>query len=293
MRQDEYPGIFISADDAAIRTRRTHFWLLRIEIILLLATATVSVVWERLRDNPLAAATFLVGLLVLVFGVGGLRQIRKYDHAWFLLRATAESAKFEAWRFMMTVEPYSSGGEYQAESRLLDRLQQLLVDLRPEVTRYLSSANESPAITDVMRRTRELTLGDRRDTYNAQRLRDQRLWYSRRARRHAVREAYWFYSSWGLRVGAVLVALFTVFLGNFPVGIVGAVTTGAAAAQSWNNAQRHRELSQSYSVIAQELQILQERGGHVRTEDDLANWVLDTERTISREHTRWVVRRVI
>lgn len=76
-----------------------------------------------------------------------------------------------------------------------------------------------------------------------------------------------------------------------PIKLTGLLTTIASSFIAWLQVKQHQELSQSYSIAAQELGLILEQGQHIHTEEDFCAFVSDSENAISREHTLWVARR--
>src|SRR6266540_605568 len=151
MKSDEYPEMFRTYDEHAVRSQRTHFRSVLTELLLLLATAAIgSIPWgllPRWRDY----AAFGMGLvLFLIVIVGLMRLARKFDHLWFACRAVAESVKVESWRFMMKVKPYS-GQDREAMERFRVLLRELLDSAPPEAKSIVSNATAiAPQITETM-----------------------------------------------------------------------------------------------------------------------------------------------
>jgi hypothetical protein len=291
MRSDEYPEMYRTSDERAVKSQRAHFRTVQLEIFLLLTTAALgSLPWGSLptwRDY----ATFAMGLvLFLVIVVGLARFAWKFDHAWFASRAVAESVKIETWRFMTKAAPYS-GQDKEARDQFRAQLQKLLESAPPEAKSLVSAATAgAPQVTETMLRVRGLPIPQRKDFYQTNRLSDQRSWYATKADSNSRKEKFWFLTSLILQIAAAGVAL-SFIIAPSTLAPVGILTTAAAAGRSWSNAKSHRELSQSYGMISKELAVLADYSSTVGTEEDLARLVENTERTISREHSIWVFRR--
>ena len=60
---------------------------------------------------------------------------------------------------------------------------------------------------------------------------------------------------------------------------------------AWLQVKQHQELAQSYNLASHELSFILAQERYVRTDEDLSNFVLDSENAISREHTLWIARR--
>ena len=73
---------------------------------------------------------------------------------------------------------------------------------------------------------------------------------------------------------------------------MGVITTVAATATTWMHSKSFRELYQSYSMIAQELSLIESKANQIGSEEELETIILDTERVISREHSVVISRRL-
>jgi hypothetical protein len=143
-----------------------------------------------------------------------------------------------------------------------------------------------------MRLVRNETLEQRRSYYVKNRINEQKDWYARKADWNKSQGSMWFVIAWTLQVATAAIAIIVISFGDLFMNPVGILTTASAGMLSWIHARNYRELSQSYSLVAQELSLLEDRAKQVQTEEKMAEIVLDTERTISREHTIWLARRL-
>ncbi len=232
-------------------------------------------------------------LLLLMLAVNSVAQIRKYDRRWFACRAVAESVKVQTWRFMMKADPYSGNSDYAIlKSRFVDDVLQSL-NSQPEARLEIGSQLVGRTqVTPVMEEIREKSMNERRQLYVNERIQDQKVWYSKKASQNSKSESRWFYFSVALQALSAVVALVLVFYNDAPINPVGIIATAAAAGISWTNARSHRELSQSYGLVAQELAGLEDKASEATTEEALERLVIEVERTISREHTLWKARRL-
>lgn len=294
MELNDYPSLFKSSDSSAINARRKHFIIVRLRILLLLVVAGItSYSWNSLPDVGIFVAIFLASLLAISIALTAIMEIKKYDRIWFSSRAIAESVKTETWRFMTKVRPYDGTVQNsRAENLFLAHLDEILHRQQlvcSELTKHMKSGTQ---VTDYMRKARSSDLENRRSHYAEYRVSYQRKWYSLRVEQNDTQGSRWFYVGWGLEISTVVIAITTVSFAFF-LNLVGLFTTAAAGALSWAHARSYRELSQSYGLVAQELTLLEDRARHVSKEEELEEVVLDTERTISREHSMWLTRRLL
>jgi len=290
----DYPTLYRESDSSAINAQKRHFWLVRAKVALLLVIAGVaSIAWSQEPNLRTSAAIVLAIFLVVSIVLSAIMDMRKFDRVWFSSRAVAESIKTESWSFMMKVEPYDGTiSDSKAEERFLNRLDKIL-HLQPslcsELTPYLQ---QGPLITNYMRQMRNESLENRRTYYVQSRIHDQRSWYAKNAKWNKDREALWFIITWILQLAAAVLAIIVIGFRDLIINPVGILTTAGASALSWLHARSYRELSQTYGLVTQEIALLEDRANKASTEEKLAEIVLDVERTISREHTIWLARRL-
>lgn len=293
MEPNQYPSLFQVMDTAAVRDERAHFRVLRAEVLLLCATAAIaSVAWSRASVLSALGAIATAVVLILILGLGLLRQARRYDRRWFACRSVSESAKTETWRFMTRAKPYASADDSAAEKAFLGQIRSILENAAPEAKSAVAfSVPTTPQVTSYMRSLRGKPLNDRLKSYLEERVRDQRAWYAAKAAQNARREARWFLLTLCLQVFAAAMAVWVVTVPNPLANPVGLLTTIAASGGTWSNARGYRELAQSYGMVSQELGVLEDEATQITDANGFEIWVDKVEHTISREHTMWVRRR--
>jgi len=281
------------SDSSAIQAQKKHFRLVKAKIAFLLIIVVVtSLGWNQAPSLRTTAAIVLAIFLVISMFISAIMDMRKFDRTWFSSRAIAESVKTESWKFVMKVKPYDGDvPDSEAEDCFLDRLDELLHS-QPFVCSELVPNPQSTQITNRMRQMRSETFENRRAYYIQRRIHDQKDWYSKKAEFNKGQESQWFIVAWILQLAAAVIAIVVIGFSDLIINPVGALTTAGAGALSWLHARSYRELSQSYGLVAQELSLLEVRANQVSMEEKLTEIVLDTEKTISREHTIWLARRL-
>jgi SMODS and SLOG-associating 2TM effector domain 1/SMODS and SLOG-associating 2TM effector domain 3 len=289
MKDTEFPAIYQSADLAAIKSQRTHYRLILAQLALLVVVAAItSVNWDSFREP---AAIGLAILLLITVGLNALVFGKKYDKSWFLSRSIAESVKVESWKFMMRTPPYD-GSDNESGAKFVDRLKEIIGIQRPLPDDFLAQNPSTGEISKEMRSVRRGDIDQRKSFYLANRLNDQKTWYSKKAELNHSREQVWFFVFWGFQVLAAVIAIVVVAVGLPLLNPVGIITTIAAAAFSWREAKKFSELTQSYGMVSKELSLVGSKLEDVLTETSLQDLVADVERIISREHTVWLARRL-
>jgi hypothetical protein len=98
-----------------------------------------------------------------------------------------------------------------------------------------------------------------------------------------------------IATGAILVGVAAAIartagaIGFDIVGVIAATSFGSAMA--WAETRQFRPLATAYSRAAHELGAVSITFDHVTDEDDWAEFVLETESVLSREHGTWLSRR--
>ena len=142
-----------------------------------------------------------------------------------------------------------------------------------------------------MKDLRSRTFEERKRFYLDGRLRDQKLWYAKKANINTGDGNNWFWVTLVLQVSAVIIAVVQASAGSFIINIVPVLTTIAAAFAAWSQMKRHDELATTYSLAAQELVELEAIAGSLTQESDFPQLVEQVEETISREHSMWCAKR--
>jgi hypothetical protein len=216
--------------------------------------------------------------------------VRKYDRTWYSARAVAESVKTRAWRYMMRSEPYNNPEEESKRLFLAD-LQHIL-DQNREVTKELCDESATrDAISIKMQQIRGMELKERMKFYKSLRVENQRDWYALKARQNKNKAKKWFIALVVFNGLAIACALVRIALPKWIYLPTDVFAVAAASIVSWSQAKRFNELSTSYSLTAHEITIIHAQLDGVSNEDQLSNFVNDTENAFSREHTQWQARR--
>ena len=291
MKDLNYPGLFQGADTAAASAQKTFFLLQRIYLGSLIVGGLTGMLTSLFTGSALIwtytamAIVLAMGLLTLWIG-----RSRQDDNAWFDCRAIAESVKTATWRYMMIAPPFQ--GLDSIDQHFISELQEIR-NARPECQKYLAgiSVVSNPAITDLMREVRGDTFENRKLFYIAQRLCDQKVWYSRNAEMNARRGNRWFWGTACLQCVAVVVAIVQASTGGLGFNMVPVLTTCAAVVAAWSQMKRHDELKKTYALAAQELSELEAIASNLVIESEFPQLVEQVEEAISREHTMWCARR--
>jgi hypothetical protein len=288
-QQPEFPAMYRAANRASQGGQQLSVRLRAAQLLLLVLAAILGVMsldFEGLRWGGLLAA--------IAFAVAGLIEATivtvQPDKAWYQGRAVAESVKSLAWRYAVRGRPFSESDSAAgaADGVLAERIRQVLEDF--ETIRILPVTGVADEITDWMGRVRASSLADRKAAYERDRIENQRLWYSRKARWNQSRSVAW---SFGLLIVQTLGVVGGVLYGTGKINfdLLGVMAAIAAVAVAWLQVKQHATLTQSYSHAAHELSMIRILIPTIHSESDWARFVDNAETAISREHTAWRAKR--
>lgn len=291
----DVPALLRTSEAAAAASQRAYFRWLRAHLVLLAATAVVSA-WSPKSEQVDRCVSGIVAVLMFsAFILGLFHRISKFDERWFRARAIAENTKAAMWRFVMKpkpADPKLDDADEKAYLAELRRVRERFQDVDEELAKFSVPGEE---ITAAMRRIRTTSPAERAALYSKYRVNDQIDWYGGKAKANAVAEGRWFRAVLALESIAIIVAAArVVFHREYnPTGVIAAV---AACLLAWSQARRFADLANTYGVAHRDLiGVRDEVGpapGEAVSEDDLAQFVRETESTVSREHRLWVDRRI-
>jgi SMODS and SLOG-associating 2TM effector domain 3/SMODS and SLOG-associating 2TM effector domain 1 len=288
MRESDYPALFTSADATAKRAQRRHTRLVQINLVLIVSAALFGVI-EPINEKytvyaAIASAISLGAALTLEL----VSRFLRLERRWYEDRAIAESVKSAAWRYMMRVDPF---GEANADKRFISVLTEIADAYRDTATALHTRLDPAHQISNPMRRVRDMSFDDRKDTYLRQRVVDQINYYRFKSEKNARSATIWFWIGVVARGTAFLFALAAIKWPTEGARIVELLAAVAAAGTAWAQLGRHEEQAKSYGNAAQELMEVRKLIEDTQDEGTLKQRVVDAEGAISREHTLWMVKR--
>jgi len=291
LKFEDYPQLYQVSDSLAVRSEARYYWLVRLKIGLIVAAAIVaSVTFSLEPDLAELGGIVLAALLVGSMAFTVIMKIKNYDQIWSDSRAVAEYLKSETWSFMMSVGPYD-GKLIGENAKIFLERQRLALQKRPELCAHLTTDfEEAIQISDHMREIKNATFETRKEYYIRNRVRDQRLWYMRKAKWNRKQGDVWFVVGWALEVLAIIFAIIVINQRNLVVNPVGIVTAAGGGVISWINSRSYNEPADSYGFVAQELLLSEEKMKQMDTEEKLAEAVLGVEKITAREHMIWLAR---
>ena len=291
IKDRDFPSLYQSANQASLSAQRRYLCSQKCHIGCLIfgsaGAALATIV-------PIVAVKWIYIVLAIILAIGfvfnGLSHQRWSDKVWFDYRAISESTKTATWRFMMKASPFKN--DSTANQLFIEQLQKIR-ESRASNPKDLAQSLDANTqiISGFMSSIRQKSVDERKNMYLKERLRDQRAWYSNKAKFNSRKEDFWFYKVLVLQILAIALAIIWAASSSLPVNMVPFLMTCAASAVAWSQMKRYSELAQTYSLTAQELGEQETIVLSITKEDDLLTLVEQIEETISREHTMWYVRR--
>lgn len=292
MENIEFPNYYQAADKSSLKAQSNYVNILRADLISMVFASALSIYnYQNIEDRSIIyiISGFLL-LLSLVLTV--VIRTKRYEDIWYQGRALAESCKTLTWRFICCSEYFEANlTVLEVKKRFVSRIKELSTEFS-ELTKNLDSKILNlPIITPKMLDIRAKNTLERKEYYIANRINDQKEWYSNKAEYNIKKYNLWF----GIILLSQVVALISMVLiivnpyNNW--NIVGLFTTIASSAISWLQLKQHQELKQAYTTATQELNFIEALSEDISTEDELSRFILDSENAISREHTMWLAQR--
>jgi hypothetical protein len=292
VKSEDYPTLYVECNACAESNQKKHFQLLQVEILLLIAIAVLGALdWGKFPSFGILPPLIIAVSLAILFVFTVIMENKKFEKNWFTSRAVAEMVKRESWLYMMKAKPYNQQEDQEAKAKFKKFLKQI-VESQALPWTELTHDHEVTQITETMDKRRNAGFDQQKEFYVASRINDQRSWYARKAQINRIKDSRMTTLMWILLALGVALAFINIISNDLPNNAVGVATTASAVVLSWIGARSYRELSQSYSIVAQELSLVEDDAKEARTEDELKNTVLDAEETLSQEHKLWKIKRL-
>lgn len=283
----ELPGLYQSADQASLDAQKVYFRGLKWYLLLLISAAFVSYARpSNIIGALLSASLFLITLGILIF-----IRVKRPDDIWYNGRAVAESVKTMSWRWMMRAEPYEDCDNIELVSKqFINDLKAILRQNKSLSHSLQSTVAVNDPISLVMRQVRVLSVAERLAIYVDQRIQNQANWYWTKSRFNKRRARQWFWASVFLHASAIAMLLYRIKEPAFTLPVE-VVATAAGAVLTWLQARKHNELNSAYALAAHEIVLAKGESTAIHNEQQLSEYVVNSEAAFSREHTQWVARK--
>jgi hypothetical protein len=292
MEEKDFPGLYQASDTASLQAQNNYKNIIAYDLVSMIVASALAI-YNYQDTGPKLWIYVISGVLLLVsFTLTLVIRTKKFEDIWYQGRALAESCKTLTWRFITCAESFEVDLEKDiVKEKFISRLKEFSNEFK-ELNETLNAKTiVLPVITDKMWKIRNLNTLERKDYYIKNRINDQKNWYANKAEFNKKKYSNWFMV---IIVSQFISILSIAILIKFPESnwnLVGLFTTISASALSWLQLKQHQELKQAYTTAAQELNFIQASFGNVNSDVELAEFVLDSENAISREHTLWLAQK--
>lgn len=292
MEEKDFPGLYQASDAASLKAQKNYKGIIAYDLITMIIASALAI-YNYQDTEPKLWVYVISGIFLLVsFTLTLIIRTKKFEDTWYQGRALAESCKTLTWRFITCSESFEINlGKEVVKEKFITRLKEFSNEFK-ELNESLNTKTiVLPVITEKMWEVRNLNTLERKDFYIQNRINDQKDWYANKAEFNKKKYSNWFLV---IIISQLIAILSIAFLIKFPDSnwnLVGFFTTISASALSWLQLKQHQELKQAYTTAAQELNFIQASFGNVNSDIELAEFVLDSENAISREHTLWLAQK--
>jgi hypothetical protein len=283
------PGLYQSADTASVNEQKKYFKGITWYLILLIIAALFAYIADD-YPNPifkiLSTVLFLVTLFIVIW-----LKVSRPDDIWYNGRAVAESVKTRSWRWMMRAEPYVDSENVEImRKHFVNDLKTILKQNESLIGKLGIIASVEDPISETMIEVRKLDLSERFNFYKKERITNQALWYTKKAKFNKSKSEFWFWSTVGLHAVSIILLLYNIYEPKLklPIEVIAVV---ASSVLTWLQSKKHNELSSSYSLTAHEIVLIKSETTRIETESDLSDYIMNCENAFSREHTQWFARK--
>lgn len=285
MNHDDYPALFLDADNAPNKYQRRFLSLIQGEYVTLFLAAVFSM--SFLNDviyYLFYACVFVVGLIVLI-----ARALSKPEQWWYRCRALAESVKTLTWRYMMHATPFE-GDDAFAKQEFRKHLHEIFRENKETAKQITDDWSGNDQITKAMEDVRDQSRDERMAYYLAHRVEDQRDWYRKKSKANRAAARKWVWTSGACYVIAGSMVLTRIAFPNWPYWPIEPLIVVAASIVGWMQIKKFNELTAAYTVTAHEIGLIRPSADGVTSDDEFSEFVNDAEKAFSREHTLWLAR---
>jgi hypothetical protein len=281
------PAMYSAADKASRTSQALHFISFASEFGALILIAIINVA----LDNHECRVPCMVIAVLLFALVAVVRRYMAWERKWYQSRALAESIKTTAWRFSMKAAPFDVSETDEAATRRFRAFLAGILKANRHLGDVISASDVGESqITPEMRLLRIKSVSERTQIYQVDRIENQQRWYSNKSHSNASKRI-----RWSIAIALVFILLvFSIFSGSGAPNALSSkfdsILVLCTALIGWVEVKRYGELAASYAITSQEISIIKEQIEIVQDETSLSEYVNETERAFSREHTQWLAR---
>ncbi|MFZ3576279.1 DUF4231 domain-containing protein [Tenacibaculum finnmarkense] len=292
MKITDFPNYYQASDSTSIKSQKNYLNIIRVDLIAMIFAAFLAIysfqnVEYKFWIYSLTGLVLLIGLILTI-----ILKSKKFEDTWYQGRALAESSKTLTWRFTMCAEYFEFDLDASiVKERFIERIREVANEFKDLSKSMDSKILNKEIVTAKMLELRTLSMNERKEYYLSNRIKDQQDWYSNKAEWNKKRYNFWFWVIIASQTIAIISIVILIIKPESNWNIIGLLTTVASSAISWLQIKQHQEQKQAYTTASEELNFIKELSYKVKTEEELSEFILDSENAISREHTLWLAQR--
>ena len=282
-----YPAIYKGASALSEAAQKAYLRLLRSEYGLLIFAAGLAMVPEPPPLLQSAQTLIFIALAALLI----YRAKVKPEQDWYRGRALAESIKTSTWRYCMRAAPFEEADHVRIRrAEFRNHLREILAANRHIGDRMPPESAADDQITAEMDAIRALPFFERRQYYLECRIKEQRIWYTRKAGANKRASEKWVAACTVTYGIAIILLVIRPIVPEWTIWPFEPLIVIAASIIRWMQIKKFNELTSAYTLTAHEIGIIQGRLDDADSEHELSEFVNEAELAFSREHTQWVAR---
>jgi hypothetical protein len=284
----DLPGLYQIADSASQKEQRKYLSSI-IGYLCLLIVAALFAYFSADCPDPIlkiiSSLLFGLSLCIMIW-----QRVSKPDDTWYNGRVVAESVKTRSWRWMMRAEPYADCEQMEImRKHFINDLKTILKQNESLIGKLGIEASIKEPISEKMIQIRSLSIEDRFKIYRTERITNQALWYTQKAKYNKKQSFLCLLVTIGLHLAAIILLLYNIKEPHLklPIDIL---AVGASSALTWIQSKKFNELSSSYSLTAHEITLMRAEATFFSNENAFSTYIMNCENAFSREHTQWFAR---
>lgn len=291
MKRSDYPSLSQAASQASGEAQQRYMNVIRFDLVCMLLATALSI-YNYQAEESKRIVYIVSGILLLVsILLTLLLKIKKYEYTWYKARALAESGKSLTWLYICRTGNFSNGTEDDNQAQFVQSLKHLTEEFSDVQYELDPQILLLPTFSLQMTTVRAMDLNERLTYYLKNRVENQRMWYTAKAKETRSKYDFWFWIILVSQAISIVSVVVLILEPSFEWNLVALFTTISATAISWLQTKKYQELSDSYNAFARHLMFVMENARNIQTENRFAELVQEVEAALSQEHRFWLARR--
>jgi hypothetical protein len=285
-----FPAFYISTDKISIKSKKIYETVFLINLVLLVMASLLGTI--KIDDRFIGLFIKISGFIYFICSIlMFILLFVKFEKKWYTSRAITESLKSLTWKYMIGGEPFSlTLIQNDVDNSFIQILKELNNEVKSKSIFKDGNVKIGEQITIDMLNVRKMTLQERRTFYSENRINNQLDWYKNKAKYNGRMSKIYFSI---ITILLFITFIYLVFLNpaDIPIKITSLIASITSSLLAWLQVKKHQELSEAYTLTAQDINLIKEKSKNIVDENSLSIFVSDAETAFSREHTMWLARR--